>query len=117
MILAAKGAFEDYRETYEILAREEAAMTRGELGEFIDPAHDEAIRLYEQMLDRDRPVIAAALKGVITGDVYRGEDNAWKTKGDGPDSRDLNRVLPKIEKEMEDLERWWSAFRQGRKES
>lgn len=103
-----------YGETFEILvAAEEVTMTNDD---FIDPTHAEAIRLCEQMLGRDRPVIAIALKGVNTGDVFRGVDGSWWTKGEGPDSRKLNRLLPKIEKEMDDLERWWSNFRQGRQE-
>jgi len=56
MILAARKVIDKYGETFEILAAAEA------------------IRLCEQMLDRDRPVIAAALKGVNTGDVFRSVD-------------------------------------------
>ena len=68
-----------YGETFEILtAAEEVTMTNDD---FIDPTHAEAIRLFEQLLDRDRPVIAAALKGEITGDVFRGVDGSWRTKG------------------------------------
>ena len=98
MILAARKVIDKYGETFGILAAAEA------------------IRLCEQMLDRDRPVIAAALKGVNTGDVFRGVDGSYRTNGEGPDSRELNRLLPKIEKEMDDLERWWSTFHQERQE-
>ena len=114
MILAARKVIDKYGETFEILAAAEELKMMND--DFSDPTHAEAIRLCEQMLDRDRPVIAAALKGVITGDVFRGVDGSWWTKGVGPDSRELSRLLPKIEKEMDDLERWWSNFRQGRQE-
>jgi len=107
MILAARQVMDKYRETYELLACAEVVMTRDD--DFDIQVHDEAAQLLEIYLRRDIPALAEIMRGLITGDVYRADDGTWKTKGRGPDARDLARLAPKAAKEMEALEAWWSA--------
>lgn len=81
--------------------------------EYNDKAREIGLNLFDQMIRRDLPTIAEVMKGIITGDVYRDADGAWKTKGRGPDSFEMNRLLPEIRTAMDDLEEWLT--REGRR--